>query len=119
MKRVMCACIVLAFIAGLATAGYCQDPVRKLGRGVANIISSPLEIPNNMISRWRCDNAIFESLVVGLPTGILRMVMRCGVGAFETVTFLFPVPSGYCPVMEPEYVWEGTGDDTASNFNLL
>jgi putative exosortase-associated protein (TIGR04073 family) len=119
MKKAVCICVVLALIAGSAAAGYCQDPARKLGRGIANIITCPVEIPNNIVNRWRCDKAIFESLVVGLPTGILRMVMRCGVGAFETVTFLFPLPSGYCPVMEPEFVWDGTGDDNASNFNFL
>lgn len=119
MKKVLCVCVILALISGAAAPGYCQDAFRKLGRGIANIVTCPVEIPNNIVNRWSCDKAIFESIVVGIPMGIIKTVIRCAVGAYETVTFPIPLPAGYCPVMQPEFVWEGTGDENASNFNFL
>jgi putative exosortase-associated protein (TIGR04073 family) len=119
VKIAICACIILAFVLSAVTAGHCQDPARKLGRGIANIITCPVEIPNNIVNRWSCDKAVFESICVGVPMGIIRMAIRCAVGAYETVTFPFPLPCGYCPVMQPEFVWDGTGDETASNFHFF
>ena len=35
--------------------------------------------------------------------GFVRWIGREFVGAFEVVTFLVPVPSGYKPIMKPEF----------------
>ena len=106
MKRIFPALVVIALVLQAAVPAYCQTPVAKLGRGVANIVTCPFEVPKQIIEKYNAANSMWDGLFIGLPVGIGMTVVRCAVGAFETVTFPFPVPEGYRPVLEPEYTWE-------------
>jgi len=35
--------------------------------------------------------------------------MRMAVGVYEVVTFPFPLPKDYVPVLEPAFVWQAPG----------
>ena len=106
MKKVLAAIIIAMAVVNMAACGYCQDAARKLSRGVANIVTSPFEIPKNVTETYYKELAIHDSIFLGIPKGIAMMVQRLAVGAFETVTFPFPVPEGYRPVVEPEFMWD-------------
>jgi len=41
-----------------------------------------------------------------LAKGVGMTIVRTGAGVYETVTFPFPIPEGYTPVIEPEYVMQ-------------
>lgn len=81
-----------------------HNPVRKLGRGLANAIGGALEIPVNIAIESAQDGPV-AGLSVGLLYGIGAAVTRMGVGIVEVLTFPFPLsPMGYGPFYEPEFV---------------
>ena len=70
----------------------------KLGRGLSNILGGWLGIPVNMHARYsRSDTA--GSLVTGTLCGIVKGIVRTGVGAYETATFFLPYPKHFAPIL--------------------
>lgn len=82
----------------------------KLLRGAINVITGWVELPKRILETSETSGA-----VTGFTWGTLRGLgygfTRTAGGAYEVVTFPFPAPSGYLPIMDPEYVFSG---DTAS-----
>ncbi len=72
----------------------------KLGRGVVNTGLGVLEIPKQSIKR-AVDTGHPYGYVGGLFNGIGFFVLRELAGIYEILTFPFPVPAGYAPVMDP------------------
>ena len=70
----------------------------KAGRGLANFFCGWLEIPINMQQRYSMHDTA-GSLFTGLAYGILKGVVRTGVGAYETVTFFLPYPEDFAPIL--------------------
>lgn len=77
----------------------------KLARGLTNILSSPTEIPYNMIKEGvlvepDADDWVDQQLMAGFTgflTGVGYTVARIGIGTLDTVTFFVPTP----PIMNP------------------
>ena len=103
--KIMMVCFVVIAILGIAAQGYAQDPAKKLGRGLANILTGWVELPKNIYDTSVEDNPL-SGLTVGLAKGVGMTIVRTGAGVYETVTFPFPIPEGYCPVLEPEFVFD-------------
>lgn len=100
---------LLAVTAGLvvmssATVCYAQDPFTKLGRGIANTLTGWVELPKNVYDTSKSDNP-FVGVTLGLAKGVGMTLVRTGAGIFEIVTFPFPLPENYKPILEPEYVF--------------
>jgi putative exosortase-associated protein (TIGR04073 family) len=78
-----------------------HNALRKLGRGIANVLFGVVEVPN------QCTKAVSDhggaGMAYGLPKGFVRWICREFVGVYEVVTFAVPVPKGYKPVMKPEF----------------
>ncbi len=70
----------------------------KLGRGLANLLGGPLEIPLQVHKRYRSD-ATGPSFVSGVAHGVFRGGVRSLVGFYETLTFALPYPEGYAPIL--------------------
>ena len=105
-KRVLAIALIDLFAVSLAMPGYCDTPVKKLGRGLCNVATCPFEL---FIQPSKVSNS--DGPMAGLTYGILKgvgmTILRGAVGAYETATFLIPLPSGYKPIMtEPEFVFE-------------
>lgn len=82
----------------------------KLGRGVTNVLTCWVELPRNISMEWeRTDPA--TGLVLGTVKGSAYTFARLATGVYETVTFPLPVPAGYEPMMDPEYVITDTWGD--------
>ena len=81
--------------------------LHKLGRGLANIATCPLEIPRMTRIVSGKDGWIAGS-TVGAAQGLGRGVLRGLVGVFEVVTFFAEIPPNYEPLMKPEFVWANT-----------
>ena len=77
----------------------------KLGRGLANVFGGWAEIPKEVYNQSR-DAETLGSVVFTAPVvGIAKAIARTATGIFETITFLFPIPEDYAPIIEPEYVF--------------
>ncbi len=85
------------------------SPAERFGRGMINIISSPLEIPAQMYSRasykqeTRGDAfSILGGYLEGIPMGIIYFPWRLGAGFYDI--FTFPFESCDESIISPEYV---------------
>ncbi|MFH1406998.1 MAG: exosortase system-associated protein, TIGR04073 family [Candidatus Omnitrophota bacterium] len=104
MRKALIVIVVALCIIGIAQYGYAQDAGRKLLRGIGNVATGWLEIPNQIYKE-----SVASNVLVGLTWGTVKgagwTVVRTVTGAYEIVTFPFPIPSGYEPIVQPEYVF--------------
>ncbi len=80
---------------------------RKASSAFANLTTSWLEIPKNMINTTNQSN-VFYGIVGGLFKGVVNMAGRLGVGVADLITI--PIPTK--PVAYPVYIWEDFDVDT-------
>ena len=113
--RVGCAVVLAAGLAAPAFAsgpeaakedrsGYTDGILRKLGRGITNIVTCPLEIPRT-IQYVGLREGWGAGVTVGTLQGLWRTVLRAGAGVYEVVTFPAEAPKGFAPLMKPEFVF--------------
>jgi putative exosortase-associated protein (TIGR04073 family) len=110
IRRFFAAAIVVALVAGVALPAYCAEDnaMTKLGRGVANMVTFPLEVPEQ-ISRANNSDGPFAGYTVGVLKGFGCALGRACVGVFEAATFLIPYPKDFKPVLkDPEYFFENS-----------
>ena len=103
IRGILALCVVVVMIMGVADVVCAQDMSKKLGRGVANILTGWIELPKNIYDTSVEENA-FSGITMGLARGVGMTVVRTGAGVYEAVTFPFPLPEGYEPIVEPEYL---------------
>lgn len=87
------------------TDAYIRGTMTKLGRGIANIGTSPLEIIR-MASITTNQEGFLAGSTAGLGKGLWRGVLRAVVGLYETVTFFVEIPEDFKPLIQPEYVFD-------------
>ncbi len=88
------------------TAKAAGDALTKLGRGLANCVTFPIEIPNQ-ISKTNNSEGPAAAATVGVVKGVVMAAFRAVVGVYEVATFPFPVPECYKPILtDPEYMLE-------------
>lgn len=96
--------VCLAWSPAPAEGALEGGPLRKLGRGSANLATGWLELPAQVF-RVNEISGLFEAATVGLGRGVVLGIGRTLVGAIELVTFPIPNPTtGYGPVIQPEFV---------------
>lgn len=104
MLKLALVCLVVVLVLGVAIQSYAQDPAKKLGRGLANILTGWVELPKNIYDTSVEENML-SGITMGLAKGVGMTIVRTGAGVYETVTFPFPIPEDYQPVLEPEFVF--------------
>ncbi len=75
----------------------------KFGRGLVNVLTGWIEIPKNIAKEWRKTDP-FTGFVLGTIKGIGWGFGRTVVGVYEVITFPFPIPQDYQPIMSPEFI---------------
>ena len=113
----MCALAIVVWMfaapawAGAAAGGSARDPVddvmgryhvhpalTKLGRGVGNALGGWLEVPLNISQRMSSSDT-GGSFFTGVAYGLIKGVVRTGVGVYETATFFLPYPEDFAPIL--------------------
>jgi putative exosortase-associated protein (TIGR04073 family) len=89
-----------------ATEGTIQagGAMGKLGRGFVNVVTGWVEIPKRIYETSQ-DQGAAAGWTWGLLRGLGHGIVRTAAGFYELVTFPFPAPPDYAPVIEPEYVF--------------
>jgi len=109
MKRILVVLVVVALVLGMAIPAYCGTMVEKLGRGIANVITCPMEI-FNQISKANQENGWVAASTYGLLKGVIMTPVRAVVGAYEIVSFPIPLPQDYEPILtDPQYFFSDWG----------
>jgi len=103
MKGFIAVAVVAVMVFSVCGISSADTAVDKLGRGLANVVTSPLEITKGMSDEGEA-NGMFAGVTVGLLKGAFNTVKRAVVGVFEVATFPVPVPEGYKPIIDdPEF----------------
>jgi len=111
IKIVLSGALILCFIA-VALPVFAQEGSvvekmgKKLGRGLVNVATGWIELPKNIYDTSVETNNPLMGLTYGLVKGVGMTVVRTGAGAYDVVTFLFPIPEDYEPLLDPEFVFE-------------
>lgn len=86
-----------------------SKPFIKMGRGIVNAITSPLELPNQMyiLSDHARENSPYRietlaAAIEGVFMGTVYAFWRLGAGAYETLTF--PIPYYESRIITPPYI---------------
>ena len=105
-KRIIVIGIIFLFIFSLLTPAYADDAVKKLGRGISNVLTFPFEMVIQ-VSRVNNTDGPMAAMTWGILKGLGMTVVRGGVGVYEVVSFPFPIPADYKPILtDPEFVLE-------------
>ena len=103
-KRVAVFLVLGLFISGMiAPDVFAQTPIRKLGRGLANFGTGILELPYTVVDVAE-EEGYLAAVTYGVVKGIAMSLLRIGIGVYETVTFIIPLPWRYAPILEPEFM---------------
>ncbi len=88
-----------------------RGSMNKLVRGLTNLVTGWVEVPKR-VNETTIQSGALPGFTWGLLRGFGHGFIRTAGGAYEIVTFPFPAPPGYQPVMRPVYVFtcEETGD---------
>ncbi len=79
-------------------------PMRKLGRGAANVAYGMWELPIKIVEVRDTDGPV-AATTLGVVKGLSAALQRTFVGVYEILTFPFPQPMGtYEPIVNPEFV---------------
>ena len=84
------------------------QPFKKLSRGLVNIVTAPLEVPNQMY--WEAgrgkDNPgrIISGYVEGVFIGTGWTIGRFLAGSYDIITF--PIPPYKKSLIQPEYLFD-------------
>ena len=84
-----------------------MDPgmaISKLGRGAVNTVTGWVEIPKR-VQETSAESGAAAGFTWGLLRGLGYGIVRTAAGLYEIISFPFPAPPDYAPVMEPEYVF--------------
>ena len=111
MKRTVTVFLALVLCSLAAAPARAEDysnqagrgALTKLYRGIVNAATGWIEIPKQMITTSQ-ESGAAKGWTWGFAKGIGWAVARSVTGAYEIVTFPFPVPEGYRHIMNPEYV---------------
>lgn len=93
------------FYVGQGDPGYGHRVSRKVGRGVANVVTSPFEIPNQSIRMAQKGDSVPKQAagyVGGLFVGAGYFVWRFGAGLVDIITA--PVTFWDRAVINPEFI---------------
>jgi len=110
MIKVMTILMLTPFFCHAEETGkpFISKPFMKFGRGMVNIISSPLELPNQMyiLSDHAKENSNYgietaSAAIEGVFMGMVYAFWRLGAGTYDL--FTFPIPEYESCLITPIY----------------
>jgi putative exosortase-associated protein (TIGR04073 family) len=106
-RRLQAALILAVGLAipGPGAAAADDTALTKAGRGLAGVSCGFLELPGNVALETRRRGPAF-GFTLGIAKGLGGIVVRELVSVYELVSAPIDVPSGYRPLLNPEYPWD-------------
>ena len=105
-KKILLVAIIVLIILNLSSPAYCDNAIKKLGRGACNVITSPFEIIEQT-KRVNNSDGPMAGFTYGFLKGVVMTGVRAVVGVYEIATFPIPFPKNYKPILnDPEFFFE-------------
>ena len=118
-KRAMALVVgLVVVIGGLGARAMAEEMVspaaaQKAVRGLTNTgLGVVVELPKTVYYDTLEDGPLY-GLTVGVLEGLSWGIARMLVGIYEVVTFPFPAPEGYRPILTPAYPYQPGKTDVA------
>lgn len=104
------AVLALSITAAAGSAGAAEATAERMAlkaaRGVDNTLLGLIgDRPKTVYYQSR-DNGLPYGMTVGVVQGLAVGLARTGVGLYELATFPVPVPTGYRPILSPQFSLE-------------
>ena len=104
-RRIAPALLALALFLSATALAQEYSASRKMGRGLAGMTCAFLEIRGNIGDESR-RNGPGRGWTLGLAMGLGKIVPRVLIGVYEFLSAPIEAPSGFKPILEPEYPWD-------------
>ena len=105
MKKIVITVLIVSILC-ISGISYADSPIRKLGRGLANVATCVLEVPIR-INEANEESGPIAAITWGVVNGLYRTCLRAVVGIYEVGTFIIPYPAHYEPIItDPEFFFE-------------
>ena len=106
-KKLLFVVLTVILVSSVLTrSAYCDDALKKLGRGLANCITFPFELIEQ-VKRVNLSDGPMAACTWGILKGVGMTGVRAVVGVYEVVTFPVPLPRAYKPILtDPEFFAE-------------
>ena len=88
-----------------ACPSYVEGSSRKLGRGISNVLTAPLELIRQPYLMSEERSSGLAGATEGLVKGIWWTLGRELAGVYDVVTFYAPIPKGFRSLIRPEYIY--------------
>lgn len=88
-----------------------KTPADKLARGIANVATGLLEVPQTIGQEWKESNNAAVGIFAGFFKGMVQGVIRTASGLWDVLTFPAAIPKDYEPLYRPDYVFDETEED--------
>lgn len=98
-------CLLTVAPAQAETAPVLSHMATKLIRGVVNFATGWAEVPKQIYLIGR-EEGWTTGMIRGPIDGLGMFAARTVAGAYEILTFPLPIPPGYQPMLQPDYVWQ-------------
>ncbi len=109
MRRIVMAITFSTFLF-VSNSFAASESIHKLGRGITNVVTAPVEIPKELRAHWIKGSEktyhISAWLFCGLVKGIVMTPVRMGSGVWDIVTSPLAIPKDYQPLLKPDYVFD-------------
>jgi len=105
--RIAAVAILVTVLGGARASAESMDAGKaftKFTRGFINIVTGWVEIPKR-VQETSYNSGAAAGYTWGLLRGLGHGFIRTAAGVYELITFPFPAPPGYVPVIQPEYVF--------------
>ena len=115
MRKGRWLCLIITVLAGFGMSSslgaeeglpksYIEGSSRKLGRGLANVVTAPLELVRTPTLVAQSEGGLVAG-TVGLVQGFWAALVRELAGIVEVATFFVPVPKDFQPLVRPEFIY--------------
>lgn len=103
--------LVFGFMTAQASVAFAGDhAANKLYRGVANIVTAPVEVPKQARAYWIKGAQKTDHILVWIGTGaiwgMVQGIKRIGSGVWDVVSFPVDIPKDNEPLLKPAYVFD-------------
>lgn len=113
MRGILTALILLGISPHASAASMdAAKSFKKLTRGTVNIFTGWVELPKR-IQQTSEESGALAGFTWGLLRGLGYGFTRTAAGFYELLTFPFPAPPGYESVIQPEYVFTTSDQETS------
>lgn len=113
MKKALAGMLSAVVLCGAAAPAYADNGTlgrmgTKLLRGGINLLTGWIEVPKQAYQVGQNDGAL-RGWTIGILKGLGIGFVRTAGGLYEAVTFPFPAPPDYAPIMQPPFAFSTEG----------